>query len=159
MSLGTYIETDINRRWEADTPHHKSSEHLFNILADIDRVYGNDYFCWKSGGDGDNGEHLMYEMDIHFEQEEAVLDQMRKKSKPRIENIAFVLQVEDFYITVRKSALTSEWAWLVQGNKCSSGGGADTRDTGIKNAVICMAALKKLRENHDPGKNTTPNKD
>ena len=25
-------------------------------------------FCFKSGGDGDNGEHLMYLLDIHFEQ-------------------------------------------------------------------------------------------
>jgi hypothetical protein len=26
-----------------------------------------DYFCWKTGGDGDNGETLMYQMDAFFE--------------------------------------------------------------------------------------------
>ncbi len=37
------------------------------FLADIDfKVYG-DYFCWKTGGDGDNGEALMYQMDAYFE--------------------------------------------------------------------------------------------
>jgi hypothetical protein len=65
------IETNINKRWEAGTPHHPESIALFASLAAIDFVYGGDYFGWKSGGDGDNGEHLMYEMDIHFERRDA----------------------------------------------------------------------------------------
>jgi hypothetical protein len=35
------------------------AEHDFN---DYD-----DYFCWKLGGDGDNGETLIYIMDAYFE--------------------------------------------------------------------------------------------
>ena len=64
------IETDINKRWKQGVPHHPKSIDLFKKLATIDIEYGGDFFEWMSGGDGDNGEMLMYEMDIHFEQEE-----------------------------------------------------------------------------------------
>jgi len=54
-------------RWEEGTPHHPMSERLMAFLAEHDfRDYG-DYFCWKTGGDGDNGETLMYQMDAFFE--------------------------------------------------------------------------------------------
>lgn len=61
------IETNITTRWEQGIPHHPKSEELFAALAKIDLDFGNDYFGWKSGGDGDNGEHFMYELDIYFE--------------------------------------------------------------------------------------------
>jgi hypothetical protein len=64
------VELDINKRWEAGTAHHPKSIALFESLRRIDWVNGNDYFEWKAGGDGDNGEHFMYELDIHFELEE-----------------------------------------------------------------------------------------
>ena len=64
------IETDINKRWVKGTEHHPKSVELFKSLAEIDLQYGNDYFCWKSGGDGDNGEFMMYEMDIYFERQD-----------------------------------------------------------------------------------------
>ena len=59
--------TDINKRWEDGVDHHPKSIALFESLKKIDLEHGGDYFYWKSGGDGDNGEHLMYELDIHFE--------------------------------------------------------------------------------------------
>lgn len=62
------VETNITKRWEI--AHHPKSIELFKKLAKIDIEFGNDYFGWRSGGDGDNGEHLMYEMDIIFETEE-----------------------------------------------------------------------------------------
>lgn len=62
------VITDINIRWENGTPHHPKSEELFKIIEDLDWEFGGDYFCWKKGGDGDNGETLMYLLDIHFEQ-------------------------------------------------------------------------------------------
>jgi len=65
------VELDINKRWEDGTPHDHRSEELFNAIADIDYKLGGDFFCWKSGGDGDNGEHLMYELDIYFEQKDS----------------------------------------------------------------------------------------
>lgn len=66
-------ELDITTRWMQGISHHPKSVELFKKLSDIDFNHGGDFFCWKSGGDGDNGEHLMYEMDIMFELE----DEMR----------------------------------------------------------------------------------
>jgi len=64
------VETNITRRWEQGMPHHPKSVVLFKKLSAVDYVHGDDYFCWKSGGDGDNGEMLMYEMDIMFDAED-----------------------------------------------------------------------------------------
>jgi hypothetical protein len=64
------IEYNINTRWEQDVPHHPKSLALFKRLAEIDFKFCNDCFCWKSGGDGDNGETLMYELDILFEEDD-----------------------------------------------------------------------------------------
>ena len=65
------VEKDIDKRWEDGTPHHPKSIELFKTLADIDLRYCNDSLCWKSGGDGDNGEMLMYALDIYFECQES----------------------------------------------------------------------------------------
>lgn len=40
---------------------------LFVILAHVDFEFFDDAFCWKVGGDGDNGESLMYELDLLME--------------------------------------------------------------------------------------------
>jgi len=66
------IERDINKRWEEGMDHHPKSEELFRRLKKID----SDCF-WESGGDGDNGETLMYQLDIIFEEDdEALLRQL-----------------------------------------------------------------------------------
>lgn len=54
-------------RWEDGVDHHPMSKRLMKFLKDHDFKDYNDYFCWKSGGDGDNGETLMYQMDAFFE--------------------------------------------------------------------------------------------
>lgn len=64
------VEYDINKRWEEGIEHHPKSIELYKKIANIDFVFCGDYFCWKSGGDGDNGEALMYLLDIHFEEED-----------------------------------------------------------------------------------------
>ena len=64
------VETDLNKRWEEGIPHHPKSEELFKAIAEIDYKYNSDFFCWKSGGDGDNGEILMYLMDVYFEEKD-----------------------------------------------------------------------------------------
>lgn len=61
------IETNVTKRWENGKVHHPKSIELMDIIAEIDFELCDDYFCWKTGGDGDNGECLMYEMDIYFE--------------------------------------------------------------------------------------------
>jgi hypothetical protein len=58
--------TDKNR-WEEGIEHHPMSVRLMEFLAQHDFEDYGDYFCWKKGGDGDNGESLMYEMDAFFE--------------------------------------------------------------------------------------------
>lgn len=72
------VITDINQRWLNGTDHHPKSKIIFNAIKDNDWKYGNDYFCWKYGGDGDNGEHLMYLLDIYFETED------RKMTMPEL---------------------------------------------------------------------------
>jgi len=61
------VETDINKRWENGIQHLPESEELYKAIEELDFKYGSDFFCFKSGGDGDNGEHLMYLLDIYFE--------------------------------------------------------------------------------------------
>jgi hypothetical protein len=58
--------TDLNR-WEDGIDHHPMSERLMSFLKEHDFNDYGDYFCWKTGGDGDNGEILMYQMDAFFE--------------------------------------------------------------------------------------------
>lgn len=54
-------------RWEQDADHHDMSMRLMYFLKEHDYHDQSDYFCWKTGGDGDNGETLMYELDAFFE--------------------------------------------------------------------------------------------
>lgn len=60
----------VNDRWEAGTPHDKRSIKLYEKLAQLDLDEGDDSFGFKSGGDGDNGENLMYLLDLYFEDED-----------------------------------------------------------------------------------------
>jgi len=55
-----------NERWEAGVPHDPRSIEIYESIALIDFQLNNDYFGWKHGGDGDNGEMLMYLLDEHF---------------------------------------------------------------------------------------------
>lgn len=58
--------TDKNR-WEENIEHHPMSKRIMNFLKHHDFTdYGN-YFDWEVGGDGDNGEELMYQLDAFFE--------------------------------------------------------------------------------------------
>lgn len=61
------VERNIDKRIEQERPHHLKSIALFKAIATIDYEFNEDYFCWKCGGDGDNGEKLMYALDIYFE--------------------------------------------------------------------------------------------
>lgn len=63
--------TDINR-WEEGRSHHPESERMINFLASHDYEDHEDYFCWKTGGDGDNGEALAYQMDTYFEMKDTL---------------------------------------------------------------------------------------
>jgi hypothetical protein len=64
------VNYDINNRWESGQEHHPKSVELYKRIEQLDFEHGSDFFCFKSGGDGDNGEHLMYLLDIYFEEKE-----------------------------------------------------------------------------------------
>ena len=57
-------------RWEEDIDHHPKSIELMEFLERHDIDDYDDSFDWDIGGDGDNGETLMYEMDAYFEQKD-----------------------------------------------------------------------------------------
>ena len=65
------IEYDINKRWESGTSHHPKSVELMTRVINLDWELMNGWFDFKTGGDGDNGENLMYLMDIFFEEQDA----------------------------------------------------------------------------------------
>lgn len=54
-------------RWSEGIDHHPMSQALMTFLREHDYKNYGDYFDWKMGGDGDNGEALMFEMDPFFE--------------------------------------------------------------------------------------------
>jgi hypothetical protein len=58
--------TEIDR-WGKGKDHHFQSRRLMKFLMDHDFNDYGDYFYWKIGGDGDNGETLMYQLDAFFE--------------------------------------------------------------------------------------------
>lgn len=64
------VEYDINKRWETGVDHHPKSKALFKRIEAVDWNFNGDQFCWKSGGDGDNGESLMYLLDIIFDEDD-----------------------------------------------------------------------------------------
>lgn len=72
----TGIET---KRWEKGIPHDPRSIEIVNAIKQIDFEVFDDYFGWKTGGDGDNGESLMFELDIYFE--------AKDRSGPRPEDL------------------------------------------------------------------------
>jgi len=61
------IVHDCNERWERGIPHHPDAERIFELLKESDWNFGEDYFCWKSGGDGDSGETLMFALSVQLE--------------------------------------------------------------------------------------------
>lgn len=60
-------ETNLTKRWEDGTPHHPESLVLYKRIEAANFKLCGDYFRFKSGGDGDNGETLMYLLDMIFE--------------------------------------------------------------------------------------------
>jgi transcriptional regulator with XRE-family HTH domain len=57
----------VSERMAQGSPHDLRSEKLYASLAKIDFEECSDSFGFKSGGDGDNGEILMYLLDVHFD--------------------------------------------------------------------------------------------
>lgn len=56
----------LRERMNQGLAHDPRSEEVYRFIANLDFREGGDVFCFKSGGDGDNGEHLMYLLDQYF---------------------------------------------------------------------------------------------
>ena len=56
----------IGQRWEQGIDHDPRTIELYKHIAKVDFEECGDTFCFKSGGDGDNGEHLMFLIDDYF---------------------------------------------------------------------------------------------
>ncbi len=67
MTIKHGIETDINKRWEQGMDHHPEAIAAVKGMGDADFYLGGDSLCIKTGGDGDNGEHMAYLLSIYFE--------------------------------------------------------------------------------------------
>lgn len=61
-----YTGIEINR-YGKGIEHDPRSEAIGRVLGEIDFDVLGDSLCLKFGGDGDNGEQLMYALDIYFE--------------------------------------------------------------------------------------------
>jgi hypothetical protein len=57
---------DPGERWEKGIPHDPRSEEIVRWIADYDFKHCDDHLCLSIGGDGDNGEHIMYLLDCYF---------------------------------------------------------------------------------------------
>jgi len=64
--------------WRATIRHHPKSERLLQFMRLYDDRNCSNYFDWKVGGDGDNGEMLMYQMDAFFE----LMDRLEGQDAP-----------------------------------------------------------------------------
>ena len=65
------LGVQVDRRWEDGVPHHPEAERMFAMLKESDWAFGGDYFQWKHGGDGDNGETLMFSLSVLLELRDA----------------------------------------------------------------------------------------
>lgn len=56
-------------RWAGGIDHDPRSEKIVRRIAELDFEKNGDYFGFSIGGDGDNGEALMYLLDMYFEEQ------------------------------------------------------------------------------------------
>ena len=61
------VEIDYNNRFENVTDHHPESLKLIKVISTLDEYCMNNELDIKTGGDGDNGELLLYCLDMYFE--------------------------------------------------------------------------------------------
>ena len=63
--------TSLTQRMQEGEEHDPRTLKLYEFISELDFNEGGDSFCFKSGGDGDNGELLMYLIDCFFETQDA----------------------------------------------------------------------------------------
>lgn len=56
----------VDERWELSIPHEAQSLKLMEAVLKADKEYGGKYLNFNEWAEGDNGKHLLYLLDIHF---------------------------------------------------------------------------------------------
>jgi len=62
----TGVETDVNTRWEEGMDHHPMSMEFRNHIREMEKKHKSDFYL-DFGGDGDNGETILFLLDVFFE--------------------------------------------------------------------------------------------
>ena len=62
---------NCTKRWEDGIDHHPEAVSMFAMIEESDFAFTGDYFDWNSGGDGDNGETLMFALSVRLELRDA----------------------------------------------------------------------------------------
>lgn len=71
-NISKLVESEKGKdRWGDGIEHHPKSIELMAALQAVDSGCYGMYFDWHTGGDGDNGETLMFQMDAFFEMKDA----------------------------------------------------------------------------------------
>ena len=60
-------ELTITERWEQGIDHDPRSEEIIRAMSKLDWELYDGVLDIKVGGDGDNGESMMYLLDVYFE--------------------------------------------------------------------------------------------
>lgn len=58
-----------DERWEQGIPHDPRSMKIYKFMEKVDYEENGDSLGLKSGGDGDNGEQILYLLDCFFDRE------------------------------------------------------------------------------------------
>jgi hypothetical protein len=61
------MSKSLKERLKDCDEHDPRSVKLYEFISQLDFNEANDAFGFVSGGDGDNGEHLMYLLDCYFD--------------------------------------------------------------------------------------------
>lgn len=61
------VPPKIKDRWSQGINHEPGTIELIKLIGEMDFHHFGDYFCIKTGGDGDNGESLAYILDALIE--------------------------------------------------------------------------------------------
>ena len=59
------------QRWEQGVEHDPRSEEIVRAMAKLDWEFYDGHLDIRVGGDGDNGESMMYLLDYYFAQKDA----------------------------------------------------------------------------------------
>jgi hypothetical protein len=85
---------NTEKRWEEGKDHHPLSLELMEHITRVDEN-NNLFFWWKYGGDGDNGEQLMYQMDSWFETVyQSKIEEAEKRGERRGSKFRFLVDVD-----------------------------------------------------------------